>query len=98
MPIKRTEPCLGLPYQRAADTDIRSTFARMELDRLASLVPPLRGCDLCMHSTTRNGLLHCGYPDVRMVFGLQPVHVIRTTDAACGPGAAQKDMPEWSAP
>lgn len=41
MPVKRTEPTLGLDnknfrYRTAAETDIRKTFARIERERKAA--------------------------------------------------------------
>lgn len=96
MTMKRTMPALGLPYRRSGDTDIRSTFSMVEIARLAVLVPPLRACDLCMHSAKINDQLHCKHPHVHKVFGLQPVKVIRATGDACGPEAHHMDMTEWS--
>ena len=67
------------------------------LEALEKLVPPLRGCALCMHSRPLDGQLHCACPAVREVHGLQPVRVVRATTEACGPGAAHMDMPAWKA-
>ncbi|GKS83243.1 hypothetical protein AVMA1855_03845 [Acidovorax sp. SUPP1855] len=69
----------------------------MNAQALAALVPPLRGCALCMHSTRIGEALHCNCPAVRKVFGLQPVHVVRQTVGACGPGAAHMHMDAWGA-
>lgn len=62
---------------------------------LELLVPPLRGCALCMHSTDHDGQLHCASPTVREVHGLQPVRMVRAAIAACGPGAIHMDMTAW---
>lgn len=70
----------------------------MNLQALAQLVPPLRGCALCTHGVERDGVRVCQAPAVRMVFGVQPVSVVRARAEACGPGAAHMHMPAWGAP
>lgn len=65
-------------------------------EALELLVPPLRGCALCMHSTALGGQLHCACPTVQEMHGLQPVRVVRACIVACGPGAVHMDMTAWS--
>lgn len=67
----------------------------MNLQALANLVPPLRGCALCLHSLERDGTLHCVCPAVRVVAGVQPVRLVRQPGEACGPGADHLDMAAW---
>lgn len=93
MSAKRTEPTLGLPYRPAEQTDVRHTWAAA----LSAQVPPLRACTLCMHSAPEHDGLHCLCPDVRLVSGLQPVHIVRGAGEACGPGARHLDMASWRA-
>lgn len=62
---------------------------------LEALVPPLRGCALCAHSMERDGTLHCYAPAVRIVFGVQPVAMVRRLSEACGPSATHMYMPAW---
>lgn len=62
---------------------------------LEAIVPPLRGCALCMYSAPLQGVLHCYCPAVREIHGLRPVHVVRASSEACGPGAAYMDMTAW---
>lgn len=69
----------------------------MNVQALAQLVPPLRGCALCVHGMDRDGVRHCYAPAVRQVFGMQPVATARSCVEACGPGAAHMHMDAWSA-
>lgn len=69
----------------------------MNLQALALLVPPLRGCALCSHGVDRNGVRHCNAPAVREVFGTQPVATARSCVEACGPAAAHMHIDTWGA-
>ena len=69
----------------------------MNVQALAQLVPPLRGCALCVHGMDHDGVRHCYAPAVRLVFGVQPVAVVRSCTAGCGPGAAHMHMQAWGA-
>lgn len=68
----------------------------MNVQALAQLVPPLRGCALCVHGMDRDDVRHCYAPAVRQVFGVQPVATARSCVEACGPGAAHMHMDAWS--
>lgn len=91
MPAHRTSPTLGLPYRPADQTDVRDTWAAAR----KAQVPPLRACDLCLHSQQMSQALHCLCPAVRRVSGLQPVHIARSAGEPCGPGARHLDMASW---
>jgi hypothetical protein len=93
MPVKRTTPALGLPYRPADQTDVRHTWAAA----LSAQVPPLRACELCLHSAEVSQTLLCLCHEVRRVSGLQPVHIVRGAGEACGPGARHLDMASWRA-
>lgn len=69
----------------------------MNVQALAQLVPPLRGCALCIHGVERDGVRHCHAPAVRQVFGVLPVDTARRCAEACGPGAAHMHMDAWGA-
>jgi hypothetical protein len=92
MPNKRTDPTFGLPYRSADETDVRQTWDAA----IHAQVPLLRACELCLHSVQRADGRHCQCPAVRMVNGLQPVHIVRGAGEACGPGAHHLDMASWS--
>jgi hypothetical protein len=62
---------------------------------LSDLVPPLRGCVLCVHSLRHQGELHCACPAMRQVAGMRAVHVVRAAGEMCGPGAQHMDMQAW---
>lgn len=93
MPDKRTDPALGLPYRSADHTDVRHTWAAA----ISAQVPPLRACDLCLHSAPHADGLQCHCPAVQVVCGLQPVRIVRSAGEACGPGARHLDMASWRA-
>lgn len=92
MPVKRTEPTLGLAYRPASESDVRHTWAAA-----AITIPRLRACALCVHSQLKANGLHCQCPAVRLVGGQQPVHIVRAEGEACGPCARHLDMAAWSA-
>lgn len=91
MTDKRTAPVLGLPYRSSEQTDVRHTWAAA----ISAQVPPLRACDLCLHSAPHADGLQCHCPTVLVISGLQPVRIVRGAGEACGPGARHLDMASW---
>lgn len=60
-----------------------------------ALVPPLRGCALCRHSTAGSAGLLCTHPAIATACSPKPVHIVRDVGGECGPQAHHMHMPSW---
>uniref|UniRef100_A0A1A7GDL6 Uncharacterized protein n=1 Tax=biofilter metagenome TaxID=1070537 RepID=A0A1A7GDL6_9ZZZZ len=60
-----------------------------------ALVPPLRGCALCVHSTPCNGELLCDHPRIALNHAPKLVRLARDIGGECGPSAVHMHMISW---